>query len=224
MRKLLIPYSENNFFINIMRCAILFTDIKSSSHLWKTYKGKMGKALDRHNSQISRAAKKNKGFIVKTIGDAYMIAFGNLANAIYFALDMCNMPPVKLSKEHSIQIRMGICYGSVQKKNVIVQGKKLVDYFGQAVNIASRMESKVSGVGGFAFCIEGEKKANKDAVKLLEDLKIKYKLDFFTYDNCRNVTRSERILNSQQQIPKCLDANILKGVGEILAYECSPNG
>ena len=55
-----------------MKKCILFTDIKGSSKLWKNYPKKMLKALRTHNSQIRKSCIKHSGFLIKTIGDAYI--------------------------------------------------------------------------------------------------------------------------------------------------------
>ena len=59
----------------MINTAIMFTDIKGSSALWKKNQQEMYIALQLHEEQINRLVKKYNGTIIKTIGDAYMIAF-----------------------------------------------------------------------------------------------------------------------------------------------------
>eukprot|EP01013_Petalomonas_cantuscygni_P001535 TRINITY_DN1151_c0_g1_i1.p1 TRINITY_DN1151_c0_g1~~TRINITY_DN1151_c0_g1_i1.p1 ORF type:complete len:911 (-),score=228.73 TRINITY_DN1151_c0_g1_i1:361-3009(-) len=64
-------------------CAIVFTDIASSSDLWRTLGGRtMLRVLALHNTAIRRAIEACLGYEVKTIGDAFMIAFLNPRDAV----------------------------------------------------------------------------------------------------------------------------------------------
>lgn len=90
---------------------------------------------------------------IKTIGDAYMVVGGlplpmvNHAEAIaQMALDMQQViNRCQTDKGYSLQIRIGINTGSVVA-GVIGRNKFIYDLWGDAVNVASRMES--SGVAG----------------------------------------------------------------------------
>jgi hypothetical protein len=183
----------------------------------------MNLALIKHNDQIVCLSKKYNGMIIKMIGDAYMISFNSIKDGITFAYDMCILQkenPIILNKNDSINIRIGLCYGSINLKKTKIQNKSLIDLFGSPVNMASRMESKVSDVGGFAFSIYGEKKINKNIILLLKKFpKLKYILQLYTFKNCKKIKRSERLLSSGQL--DCLNAEILKGVGEVLVYKCN---
>jgi hypothetical protein len=206
----------------MVKSCLLFTDIKSSSLLWKTHGNKMNTALKKHNDQINKLCKKYKGFIVKMIGDAFMISFKNVNSGVNFAYDMCIMQkkdPVVVSGSDTIKIRMGLCYGDITIKKIKIQNKQLIDYFGAPVNMASKMESKVSDPEGFAISLYGEKRINKELISILEKCpKLKYSLNLYTYTKCNEIKRSERLLSTIQI--KCYDAEILKGVGEVLAYKC----
>jgi len=151
---------------------IVFTDIKKSSLLWDKFGDKMAKSLQRHFGNVSDQVKKNQGLVIKTIGDAHMISFNTLEQGIKFATSMCyenidvetnqqietklfeNNDDLKNESDiKTLQMRIGMCYGPVQKKTEKVQNCDVVDYFGSTVNLASRMESKVSKVGSFGVCI-----------------------------------------------------------------------
>merc|ERR1712196_108316 len=54
---------------------ILFTDIQSSTAIWDRDGSLMQKALEVHNSILRRRLKDFNGYEVKTVGDAFMIAF-----------------------------------------------------------------------------------------------------------------------------------------------------
>jgi class 3 adenylate cyclase len=125
---------------------ILFTDVVGSSKLWSEDPITMSSQLDKHFIKINSISKQYNGFVVKTIGDAFMVYFkpGNsLQNAINCAKSVL--------KSEELPLRIGICSGSMEEKTYELQNAKLKDYFGNAVNIASRMESKVAEEGGIAF-------------------------------------------------------------------------
>lgn len=210
-----------------MHKCILFTDIKGSSLLWQKHGKKMFIALKKHNEQINHMAKKYKGTIIKMIGDAFMISFDSIEDVLHFAYNMCIAQvksPVKVKGNDCILIRMGICCGEVNVNKVSIQNKKLIDYFGATVNIASRMESKVSEVGGFAVSIQGMKKPNKEIMDILNKLPhLKYSFSYYTYQKCSEIKRSMRLLSNQQNNIVCHDPEQLKGVGAILAYSCRVN-
>lgn len=85
---------------------------------------------------------------IKTIGDAYMVAGGlpeptpNHAAAIAeMALAICDyMAEFPVATDHPLQVRIGINSGPVLA-GVIGQKKFIYDLWGDAVNVAARMES-----------------------------------------------------------------------------------
>lgn len=178
---------------------ILFTDVKSSSILWGFYnniewQNFIYSIIDKHfkimesllNIYNSRSVSRSgeKGFIIKTIGDAAMIYCPyDIAHCLHFALCLqycitllnkwCISHPMiqripdkgislhskihgsELSDEHELNIfsiRLGFCYGNFFKVNTHIQCDNFIDIFGPGVNLASRMESKISSYpGAIAF-------------------------------------------------------------------------
>eukprot|EP00744_Colponema_vietnamica_P001134 GILI01001915.1.p1 GENE.GILI01001915.1~~GILI01001915.1.p1 ORF type:complete len:1543 (+),score=376.49 GILI01001915.1:381-4631(+) len=62
--------------------SLIFTDIQSSTSLWAEVPDDMAKAIDIHHRLIRELIKKYNGYEVKTIGDAFMIAFKNADDAV----------------------------------------------------------------------------------------------------------------------------------------------
>jgi class 3 adenylate cyclase len=129
---------------------MVFTDVVGSSKMWSDDPITMSKQLEGHHKLIHSVSEKNKGWIVKTIGDAFMVYFetseDSLFNAMKFAKEV-------ILSEKAYNLRIGVCQGHMDQKTYKIQKVDLKDFFGNAVNTASRMESKVSEVGGtIAFC------------------------------------------------------------------------
>lgn len=127
---------------------MLFTDVVGSSKMWSDDPHNMSKQLLQHHELVNRLSEKYNGWVVKTIGDAFMIYFesseNSLINALKFAKDL-----TKLEKKY--KLRIGACSGNMEARSYRLQKVDLKDFFGNAVNTASRMESKVSDAKGVAF-------------------------------------------------------------------------
>ena len=127
--------------------AMLFTDVVGSSSMWSDDPKTMSLQLDKHFKLMDDLARKRGGFVVKTIGDAFMIYFSksekSLENAIDFAVDVL--------KQEDLPLRIGICSGKMTAKKCKIQNVELLDFFGDVVNTASRMESKIAESGSIAF-------------------------------------------------------------------------
>ena len=141
---------------------IIFTDIAGSSKLWNKYKNNFYKKLRELNRIIETKIKKYNGMIVKLIGDSHMIFFDdkNILNSLNFVFELqMTIFNKKLNiNGDKIQIRMGYSYGEMNKYINKVQSCNLIDFYGNNVNMASRLESLISSKGGIAIhCNEFEK-------------------------------------------------------------------
>jgi class 3 adenylate cyclase len=128
--------------------AMVFTDVVGSSKLWSDDPYTMAIQLEEHHKLVDSLSGKYKGWIVKTIGDAFMVYFEpsseSLLNALRFSKEI-------IKQEIKYNLRVGVCLGNMEEKTYKIQNVNLRDFFGNAVNTASRMESKVSESGGVAF-------------------------------------------------------------------------
>ena len=66
----------------------MFTDVQSSTLLWDKYPDGMSYALDLHNQLIRHQLTEYKGYEVKTLGDAFMVAFPNASLALGCAMQI----------------------------------------------------------------------------------------------------------------------------------------
>jgi class 3 adenylate cyclase len=172
--------------------AFLFTDVIGSSKLYAKYGILMERAMDTHEKQVNRILKETQvdqdfhgnHLLVKWIGDAVLIEFETLSAAVYFAMrlqeELMNpMTSIYLnpeSKSDRLLLRVGIAYGPAFKRSMIIQNNiTVVDFFGNTLNTASRMESKVSTVGGFAVGLttEVESKGIYELENLMKSNRIK---------------------------------------------------
>ena len=129
--------------------AIVFTDIKGSTALWKSSAGDMNNAMEIHNEVMRDCCIEFNGYEVKTIGDAFMVSFRCPFAAANFALAVqTNLAKKKWPKglelpEAGLVVRIGINYGATIAEENPVTGR--VDYRGSTVNLASRVEAKAKG-------------------------------------------------------------------------------
>jgi class 3 adenylate cyclase len=109
--------------------AIVFTDILGSTALGNELGSEeLTSVRNIHYSQARRLVEVNDGYEIKTIGDAFMVAFHTALSALNFALSLHDF-----TGHESIEIRAGINVGAVQ----IVEN----DLVGGPVNLASRLVS-----------------------------------------------------------------------------------
>ena len=131
------------------KVALVFTDIRGSTALWKKSAGDMNDAMEIHNEVIRDVCIEFEGYEVKTIGDSFMVSFSSPVAAVNFGLHVqarfqkrkwpagLNLP------ESGLVIRIGVNYGPTIAEQNPVTGR--VDYRGSTVNLASRVEGKAKG-------------------------------------------------------------------------------
>mgnify|MGYP001251361608 CR=1 FL=1 len=125
--------------------SIMFTDVEGSSKLWSDDPISMAKQIEEHHKLIDSLSAKWNGWIVKTIGDAFMVYFEPSEKSLENAL-MCAKEIILNEKKYNL--RIGICNGPMDQKTYRIQKVDLKDFYGNSVNVASRMESKVAGESG----------------------------------------------------------------------------
>ncbi len=208
-----------------MNGTILFTDIVGSSNLWRKNPQNMKRMLKNHFNLVDKLSKQNDGFIVKTIGDAFMIFFKDTPNCSLYNAIRCG---IEIIKQETLPLRIGICYGKMDCEIQKIQNAKLKDYFGNTVNTASRMESKISPEAGITFSYtEPINELQSEKIKkLLDDGKFNLTRVKFSSNcsadsdmlaNTQTRFRSNRLL-TDVQIQACKNVEQLHGVGDIIAY------
>jgi len=198
---------------------ILFMDLVKSSKKWTKNEKEMLTVLKDISILFDKFVNEYNGLIIKSIGDAYMIKFNNLVDSIEFSIfiqEYLNNNPIKVNNEKII-FRIGICQGEVYEITQDIQNFKLVDYLGNTVNTASRIESKVCDDGGVAFATTLNKKYKID--KKIDKILKPYKVELITFSNKgEEHKRSYRILTDiQKHTFKHIDE--LKDIDNISVYK-----
>ncbi|MCA0202409.1 MAG: adenylate/guanylate cyclase domain-containing protein [Proteobacteria bacterium] len=115
--------------------AIMFTDIVGYSKQMGADEAAMVKKLSIHNEIMRNQIVRNRGTVIKTIGDAFMVRFRSAENAVQCALD-CQKGIGDYNKgkpaNDQFHIRIGVHMGEVIHTGT--------DVFGEGVNIAARIE------------------------------------------------------------------------------------
>jgi len=130
--------------VEIGRVAIVFTDLQGSTKLYDDLGDATAYRLVRdHFAFLSEQVQHHNGFIVKTVGDAVMAAFHDPADAVRAVLsihdEVANFNRGR--SDGGIVLKLGLHLGSC----IAVTAGGVLDYFGSAVNTASRLEHQCRG-------------------------------------------------------------------------------
>jgi class 3 adenylate cyclase len=116
----------------------LFTDLKGSTAMYDAVGDPKAYFLVRqHFDTLGRVIAQHSGAIVKTIGDAVMATFMNPVDALNAALAMIqDMREFNRTISTPLHLKIGIHQGH----SIVVTLNERLDYFGQTVNIAARVQ------------------------------------------------------------------------------------
>ena len=128
----------------ISRIAIVFTDLQGSTKLYDELGDASAYRLVRdHFAFLSERVRSHNGFIVKTVGDAVMAAFHDPADAVRAVLSIeDDVADFNRGRgDAGIVLKLGLHVGPC----IAITVGDLLDYFGSAVNTASRLEHQCRG-------------------------------------------------------------------------------
>lgn len=141
------------------KTAIMMTDIVGFSKAMGADEAGMYKKLQIHNDIVRNQIVRNRGTVIKKIGDAFMVKFRAANNTVQCAMDIQKaIGDYNKSKtaEDQFHVRIGCHMGEV-----MVTGN---DVFGDGVNIAARIEPKADADGIMVSdAIQSEAKNNVPA-------------------------------------------------------------
>ena len=134
--------------------AIVFTDIRASTSIWECSPDAMHASLKIYNAVMRDVMQEFGGYEVKAIGDAFMAAFAATADSVNFAFRVherlltADWPAALLEDAPicapqgdiwgGLTVRIGVNSGAITLEQNPLTGR--TDYFGNTVNIASRLE------------------------------------------------------------------------------------
>ncbi len=124
--------------IGVKDITFLFTDLKGSTALYDQIGDPKAYFLVRqHFDTLGNAVSRYQGATVKTIGDAVMAAFMTPLDAVNSALQMLHdLEAFNRNISDKLVLKIGIHTGH----SIVVTLNDRLDYFGQTVNIAARVQ------------------------------------------------------------------------------------
>jgi class 3 adenylate cyclase len=126
--------------IGVTDIALLFTDLKGSTALYDRIGDLNAFALvQQHFDRLQEVTTRHRGAIIKTIGDAVMAAFLAPADAVRAAIAMRDEIASfnRSQPNRELVLKIGVHKGAA----IAVTLNDRLDYFGQTVNIAARVQN-----------------------------------------------------------------------------------
>ncbi len=116
----------------------LFTDIEGSSRLWERFPVAMRHSLARHDEIMRTAIAASDGFVFKTVGDAFCVAFDTAIDALRAAASAQSALAAEAwEKTGPLNVRMALHVGAAELRDD--------DYFGDVLNRVARILAGAHG-------------------------------------------------------------------------------
>lgn len=132
-----------NESLRIGRVAVLFTDLRGSTAIYATRGDPRAYRMVREHFDILTAAiERNRGVLVKTIGDSVMASFAASADAVRSALEAQTQLGERIEQiGGELILKAGVHAGACLAVNL----NDRLDFFGGAVNTAARVQGLSHG-------------------------------------------------------------------------------
>ncbi|WP_146659999.1 adenylate/guanylate cyclase domain-containing protein [Enhygromyxa salina] len=122
--------------IPVKDCTLLFTDLRGSTAMYDLIGDNAAFELVTESFEsMAQIVTRCGGVVVKTMGDAIMASFNHPADGVRAGLQII------LNDHGELQPKVGLHRGSC----IVVNQNDMVDYFGQTVNIAARVQNEAAG-------------------------------------------------------------------------------
>jgi class 3 adenylate cyclase len=131
--------------VKVTRVALVFTDLTGSAAMYT----RLGDAtaycfVQEHFVALEKVISNHRGLIVKTIGDAIMAVFAEEHAAVQASIAMQRAFGQFVSERADVG-DVKLCLGMFVGPCYLVNANKILDYFGQTVNIANRLQCQSQG-------------------------------------------------------------------------------
>ena len=130
----------------------LFTDVEGSTNLWERYPLAMQAAIARHDEILREVMDASDGFVFKTVGDAFCVAFSSAPYALEAAQRA--LLSEEWEKTGPLRVRVALHTGSADERGG--------DYFGPPLNRVARLLS--AGHGGQVLLSSATQELVRDAL------------------------------------------------------------
>jgi adenylate cyclase len=126
--------------LKVTRVVILFSDLTGSTALYTSVGDAAAfRFVDDHFDVMRDAIVKNGGVIVKTMGDAVMAAFRDPTECLHASREALKaFEAFRVAHEHGAKV--GLKLGVFAGPCYVITANSALDYFGQTVNVASRVQ------------------------------------------------------------------------------------
>ncbi|MBT9547536.1 MAG: adenylate/guanylate cyclase domain-containing protein [Candidatus Sericytochromatia bacterium] len=132
-----IQQLDQDLKLNIRSLTLLFTDLKGSTEMYEQAGDYQAYSLvQQHFNVLAGCVRRNAGSIVKTMGDAIMATFTSPLDGARAAQEMLAAVASLPESEHKLGLKIGLHEGPV----LAVNADERLDYFGQTVNLAARVQ------------------------------------------------------------------------------------
>ncbi|WP_169928124.1 DUF5939 domain-containing protein [Labilithrix luteola] len=172
-RELLKPSTP----LKVASCAILFSDLTGSTALYtKAGDAAAFRLVDDHFDVLRKAIDGAGGSVVKTMGDAVMASFVEPTACVRGAIECLRaFEAFRATQEHGelTGLKLGLYAGPCY----VIRANDLIDYFGQTVNCASRVQhlAESGEIVMEAHVFEALPEVDRQALKVVEHFETRVK-------------------------------------------------
>ena len=138
----LVDNLPDDLSLKVSDVTLMFTDLKGSTELYtKTGDVQAYRLVQKHFSLLHEIVRSRDGAVVKTMGDAIMASFNKPDDGIGASLEMLDRIDAFNRSgtvgENAIGLKIGLHRGPA----IAVKANQTLDYFGQTVNVAARVQA-----------------------------------------------------------------------------------
>jgi adenylate cyclase len=128
--------------LRVSRVSLFFSDLTGSTQLYSNVGDAVAfRLVQDHFDVVISSIERHGGALVKTIGDAVMAVFADDLDGVQASLDILQAFEV-FRRGHPSRLQTHIKLGLYGGPCYVVTANGLLDYFGQTVNIAARLQAQ----------------------------------------------------------------------------------